>query len=148
MKRILLAVDGSDESERAAAMAGRLSAALDVPVDVLHVVERRRLVPPALVEEFERVERVRLDTEDLLRAMGGTLVEQAAKLVAEAGGTTDEQWVVIGHPATQIVEMADQPPETVIVMGRRGLGSATGLVRGSVTTSVGHLTDRTLVTVA
>lgn len=38
MNRILLAVDGSDHSERAARVAGELSGGLGLPVDVVNVV--------------------------------------------------------------------------------------------------------------
>lgn len=146
MDRILLAVDGSDESARAAALAGRLSAALDAEVDVLHVIERRHLVPPTLADEYERIEHVHLDTETLLRAMGGRIVEDAAHVVREEGGNVGESWVVIGSPAHEIVEYAEARSADTIVLGRRGLGGASGLLLGSVTTRVGHITDCTLVT--
>ena len=146
MESILLAVDGSDGSARAAAVAGALSGALGAPVHVVHVVERRRLVPPTLAEEYERIERVHIDTEDLLKAMGGKIVSTGAAHVRDEGGTVKEQWVVVGDPAREIVAYAEANDLDTIVMGRRGLGTARGLMLGSVTTRVGHLTDRTLVT--
>lgn len=146
METILLAVDGSDGAARAAAVAGTLSRALGAPVHVLHVVERRQLVPPTMVDEYERIERVHLETEDLLKAMGGTIVNRAASHVHDEGGTVKEKWVVVGEPAHEIVGYAEGNDIDTIVMGRRGLGTARGLMLGSVTTRVGHLTDRTLVT--
>lgn len=146
MESILLAVDGSDGAASAAAVAGRLSRALGVPVHVLHVVERRQLVPPTLADEYERIEHVHIETEDLLKAMGGSIVNAAASHVQDEGGTIKEKWVVVGNPAHEIVAYAEDNDIDTIVMGRRGLGTARGLMLGSVTTRVGHLTDRTLVT--
>lgn len=146
MDGILLAVDGSEGADRAAVVAGELSRVFGVGVDVLHVVQHLHLVPPSLAAEYEHIEHVHLDTEEMLRSMGGRIVEDAASTVRSVGGSVEGATVVIGHPARTIVEHAEEHGDDTIVMGRRGLGTARGMLQGSVTTGVGHLTKRTLVT--
>lgn len=146
MDRILLAVDGSDASWRAARLAGQLSRAFDGEVHVLNVVERLQTGPREVADEYERIEHVYLTHEDLLRSAGSKVVDRAAALVREEGGTVGKQDVVVGGPARAIADHADDLDASVVVLGRRGLSGARGLLLGSVSTKVGHLTSRTLVT--
>ena len=146
MDRILLAVDGSEGSWRAARLAGQLSRAFDADVDVLNVVERLQSGPHEVAEEYERIEHVYITHEQLLRAAGGKVVDRASSLVREAGGAVGKQEVVAGRPAREIVDYAEDVDASMIVMGRRGLSGARGLLLGSVSTKVGHLSGRTLVT--
>ena len=146
MEKILLAVDGSQHASRACEMAGKLSGALGVPVDVVHVVHDGTLATSASVEEYARIEKVVITQRELLESIGGRVVAEAAKRVVERGGHVDETKVLVGSPAQQIVEYAREHDADVIVMGRRGLGDVSGLLMGSVSHKVGHLTDATLVT--
>lgn len=148
MDRILLAVDGSDHAHRAATFAGRLSACLGARVDVLHVVPDRTIGPPDVLKEYARLENVYVSEREILEATGRDLVERAALAVREAGGTVGEESVHIGDPAREIASAADDTDADCIVMGRRGFGDVRGLLLGSVSHKVGHLTDRTLITTA
>lgn len=146
MKKILLAIDGSDHSKRAAQVAGELSAGLRIPVDVVNVVSDATLVTAGPVHEYARIEKIALSQRELLQALGADLVVQAANTVREAGGDVGTTDVLIGAPAHEIVRYADSHNADCIVMGRRGLGDVGGLFMGSVSHKVGHLTERTLVT--
>ena len=57
-----------------------------------------------------------------------------------------ETLIRVGDPAQTIVQVAKQKHCAEIVMGTRGLGSLKGLILGSVTTKVIHL-SRIAVTV-
>jgi nucleotide-binding universal stress UspA family protein len=100
----------------------------------------------ASVEEYARLEQIVITQRELLESIGGRVVAEAAKRVVERGGHVDETKVLVGSPAQQIVEYAREHDADVIVMGRRGLGDVSGLLMGSVSHKVGHLTDATLVT--
>lgn len=145
MRRILLAVDGSENSLRAADLAGQLSAMSDVPVDIVYVLERGTPRMPKEVEE-KHLAHVTPTKLDLEKAAGRDIVSAATSRVSKAGGTVEGQQVRIGPPAHEIVDAAEDLDCDCIVMGRRGLGDVRGLLMGSVSTRVGQLSDRTLVT--
>jgi len=146
MKRVLLAIDGSEHSNRAARVAGELSADLDVPVDVINVVSDTSLVTAGPIHEYARTEKIAISQRELLPSLGADLVVQAANVVREAGGQVGATDVLIGAPAHEIVRYAETQNADCIVMGRRGLGDVAGLFMGSISHKVGHLTGRTLVT--
>ena len=146
MAKIVLATDGSEHALRAAEVAGELSRALDLPVDTINVVHEGTLSPVRPVHEYARMENVIITQRELLQSIGSEAVAKAAARVAEAGGRVDETEVLIGTPAREIVDYAENVHARCIVMGRRGLGDIGGLFMGSISHKVGHLTDITLVT--
>ncbi|HEX6286785.1 MAG TPA: universal stress protein [Acidimicrobiia bacterium] len=146
MKKILLATDGSEHSIRAAETAGLLSSALDVMVDVINVVSDATLVTTGPIHEYARVEQVAMTQRELHEALGADFVNEAANVVRKTGGQVGTTKVLIGSPAREIVGYADENEVDCVVMGRRGLGDAAGLLMGSVSHKVGHLTERTLIT--
>lgn len=147
MKRILLAVDGSDHSVRAAEFAGELSACFGAPVDIVNVVPETTLVAAGPIPGYSQTENVYITQRDMLKSAGTDAVARAAQTVSHAGGTTASTEVMIGRPAHTIVTLAEDVGADCIVMGRRGLGDIRGLVLGSVSHKVAQLTDTTLITV-
>ncbi len=150
MRRMLLAVDGSEHSTRAAEMASRLSSCLKVPVDITHVVPERDLIPMHVhpfAHDTSKLEQSYATRRDLLEEAGRRIVEAAADVVRDGGGEVGAEVIQYGRPDLQIAEMADRVEADVIVMGRRGLGEVKGLFLGSVSTRVGQLSEKTLITV-
>lgn len=147
MERILLAVDGSEHSQRAASFAGELSGCMGALVFVLHIVPERVFVSTqGSLRQYAQIERFYVSQQHILEAAGRNLVEEAAARVRQAEGKVDGEEVVLGNPAGEIVAAADRLDCDCIVMGRRGLGDVGGLLMGSVSHKVGHLTDKTLIT--
>ena len=146
MDRILLATDGSESAVRAAEFAGRLSASWDAPVDIIHVVPPRNLHPEAAIEAYGELEHTYITLRDLQMGAGKEIVEREAQRVRDAGGELGAMDVLVGAPAHEIADYAEGHGDTILVMGRRGLGNLRGLLMGSVSHRVGQLTDRTLIT--
>jgi nucleotide-binding universal stress UspA family protein len=146
MDRLLLAVDGSEHATRAAGLAGHLSRCLKSRVDIIHVVPETTPVMSGPVHEYSRIEELYITQRDLLESVGRKIVDEAARMVREAGGRVGYEEVVIGHPATDIVDAANRFEADAIVMGRRGLGDIKGLFMGSVSHRVGQLSEKTLIT--
>ncbi|HEX6220227.1 MAG TPA: universal stress protein [Acidimicrobiia bacterium] len=146
MRKILLATDGSKHSARAAHTAGHLSSALAVPVDVINVVSDGALVTAGPIHEYARTEQIVITQRELLQSMGAEFVNDSADVVRKAGGRVGTTKVLIGSPAHEICRYAEENEVDCIVMGRRGLGDVGGLLMGSVSHKVGHLTGLTLIT--
>lgn len=149
MKRILLAVDGSDHSMRAAEFAGELSSKTRAPVEVVHVVPEDDLSAPGLhayVSDSTDVEQFYETRLALLESRGARVVLNAARRVEDKRGTVANEEVVVGNPAREITALAKQTRSDCIVMGRRGLGDVGSLLLGSVSHRVGQLSDKTLIT--
>lgn len=146
MDRILLAVDGSGHAMRAAVLAGELSSRFGIPVDVLNMVPEGTPVVSAAVHEYAKLEHVRLTQRELLKSAGNEVVAVAAAKVKGAGGDVGTREIMVGSPAHAIVAFAEDVDSDCIVMGRRGFGDLKGLLMGSVSHRVGHLTDLTLIT--
>lgn len=146
MRKILLAVDGSEHSARAATFAGELSRKLGASVVVLNVVNEARMMTPSVVAEYAELENAYITQRDLLESIGTDLIAQAAARVTEAGGDVDHQKVMVGSAPHSIASYAESVGADCIVMGRRGLGDLKGLLMGSVSHRVGQLSDLTLIT--
>lgn len=146
MMRIVLAVDGSDHSLRAADMAGMLSKALVAPVHVLNVVPDSAVVTTGPIHEYARIEKVTITQRALLQSAGTQVADDAASRVKEAGGEVAATEVLIGSPAHEITQYAEDVGADCIVRGRRGLGEIKGLFMGSVSHRVGQLSEITLIT--
>ncbi|MDH3249390.1 MAG: universal stress protein [Acidimicrobiia bacterium] len=143
---IVLAVDGSEHSDRAAAFAGQLSAWSGEVVDIVHVVHEPDVIPAAVMREYSNLEHVYVSQRDMLENVGSQIVTNAARIVRSNGGTVGHEAVEIGNTAQEITAYADRVNAHSIVMGRRGLGDIEGLLLGSVSHRVGHLSHRTLIT--
>jgi len=124
MRRITLAIDGSDASAKALAFVlakfqpdrstgkgGRVP----IQVTVIHVMPFLKY--PELKEEGRR------------------LVEQSAQKLIQTGFTS-EAVCQLGKPAEEIMKVASKHRADMIVMGAKGLGAIARFLLGSVSTRV------------
>ena len=133
MERVLVPVDGSDASTRAAAWAATYAATSGAELILLHVHDARGSETLALGA---------LDATQIAEAerrIAGPSFDTAREAIGPA--TAARTLVSIGDPAEEIVALARREHATLIVMGSRGLGSVAGMLLGSVATKVMHLVD-------
>ena len=133
MYRILVPVDGSDESLRALEHAVRMARLIGEAE--IHLVN---VQPPVSgsVGTFVGNETVaRFHREESDNALA------AARKLLEREGLPARETVRIGSASQSIAEHARDLPCDQIVMGTRGLGHVGSLVLGSVATQVVHLTE-------
>ncbi len=120
-KHILIAIDGSEYSQRALPTAIEVARKFESDVFVLHV------------SEHDRGRAVAYSIESPAEAT--RLVADAVKSIREGGisakGAVHD--VAAGHVAKDIVETATQVSADLIVMGSRGLTDMQGMLLGSVT---------------
>jgi nucleotide-binding universal stress UspA family protein len=136
---MLIAVDASREARAAAVCGGALCARLGARAILLHVSARNPLdVPPWL-----RLDHQTAYTHDDVRQ----LLEEYAGLARDAGCSEVGIHVRVGHTPRVIAESATDFEADLIVLGRRGLGDAEGLILGSVSHEVEHLVECPVMTV-
>lgn len=136
--RYLLAVDGSESSHRAVdyviAQAGRYKDGLQV-----FLIN----VQPSLADAW----RALVDQEEAGRQHhdAGMRALAVARSRFKAAGIAVHLHIGGGDPAQLIADYAKEKSCNQIVMGTRGLGTVAGLLFGSVTTKVLHLSDLPVV---
>ena len=128
--RILVPVDGSDNSHRALDAALFLSEKLGAKVTAIHVMED----VPVLHIESEKLLRELLDAykkENLL------VLSKCSEIATEKGLTIDTK-LLQGNPSSAILDFCEKEKHDIIVMGSRGMGKFKELVLGSVSSKVLH----------
>jgi nucleotide-binding universal stress UspA family protein len=175
MERILVALDGSESSDKALELAGDIARAHDAEMVLLHVVSDQPLSDGERhMAEVEYLDEVLsgIDVDGVLRArgdprvvaqrllaqygeiarrlretIGNRLLDQARVRAGDKGVRTVVGLLEAGDPAPTILRVAQDQGVGMIVMGSRGLGDAKGLLLGSVSHKVAHLATCTCVTV-
>jgi nucleotide-binding universal stress UspA family protein len=136
-EKVLVAIDRSENSNRALAAARELASLSDGEVQVLHLREYEVIGRMGGVVADESAEEAHLWLEsavDELRNAG-------VKVTGEVRNT------IYGQAAREIVADARLHDVGVIVMGSRGRSDLTGLFLGSTAHKVIHLTDRPVLVV-
>lgn len=134
MKKILVAVDGSDQSKRAARLAADIALRFGASLTLMHVI------PPLLVPP----DAYGLD-------LGPMAVEQeklADKLLREAESSLGEPGLEIhrelvhGPPAEMLAEAAKKGGADLIAIGSHGHNAAARVLLGSVSDRLTHIAEK------
>jgi len=144
-KRILVAIDGSAHSMKAAETAIELARTYDTDLTFLHVTTKLNL--PDQLRDYLKGEQ--LAGQDLLAIDDATrriVADISAR--AEAGGVRNVKTIFReGKPARTIVAYAKSARIDTIVMGSRGLSELESALLGSVSHKVASLADCTVMIV-
>ena len=127
--KILLATDGSKDSELAADAAIELA---NQSGSELHVVYVGEFAPSPHADPSSRAEQI---IERLTHRTRNLLGERIG-LIAAAGGDVSGEHVRVGRPANEIVDLAEEIGAGLIVVGSRGQGAMRRALMGSVSDSV------------
>lgn len=129
--KILLAVDGSEHSDRATAAAADIATKSAGTVHVLHVHEAGMVLPVETNTEAQDV------VDRALKQLEADGIEASGGAVAARSGSI----------APTIIEAAHALGCDLIVMGTRGLSDFSGLMVGSIAHKVIHHADRPVLVV-
>ena len=131
--KILLAIDGSEESQRAARLAVTLAETFD---SELHIVYSEPM-PSAFAYPETTIYQPELQTEVRERAesFGREKLQTALEVLGDTG-EVDGTYVGIGRPDAEIVRIGEEIGAGLLVLGSRGLGPIRRAVMGSVSASV------------
>ena len=124
MQRILVAIDGSECAQRAAAMAVDLGARLSASVTLAYAVP-----PPSALGEPAMVDLASIDQAQVDQAQA--LLDKTAAAVARPG-TTVATMILHGPAPEALNEAADKLSADLIVVGSRGRNALTRAILGSI----------------
>lgn len=124
---ILLAVDGSDHSMRAAQYAGELARALNS--GMVRIVVAFEPIPDYLGEPN------RQQAIDARLEKANAILQNAQQRVGKTSGEVHTE-LIEGSPAEAIISVARTRASAVIIMGSRGLSNMAELVLGSTSHNV------------
>jgi len=137
LKKILVAIDGSQPSQRALDMGAQIAEKFDAVLVLIYVIRDMQL-PDSLrqMAEVELVQESRLTT---LQKIGQTILAEAATRAKKQGAKEVRSEVRPGDPAGAILRYAAENGVDIIVMGSRGLGEMESFLLGSVSRKVSNL---------
>jgi nucleotide-binding universal stress UspA family protein len=130
--KILVAVDGSQESSEAARVAGEIAKAMGSEAHLVYAMQEERYRPHLGPEMWEGWEEGFAHAKRSARSW----VEEQAEPMRSEGVKTAESHLVLGRPDAAIVWLAEKIGAGLVVVGSRGLGSMKRTLIGSVSDSV------------
>ena len=132
-EKIVVGVDGSEQSMSALAVASDLAQKYSSQLYLVHSPE---LETTGIAVGSSAV---MIEPEPDAIAEAGEKVMQAAKDKATELGLTPAECIIgNGNPASEILSCTDKIGADLIVLGRRGLGGLSSLLLGSVSQKVSH----------
>ena len=137
---LLVAVDGSEESDRALAYATNIANATDGSITLIHAVE------PDIydtgggepVSESDRRDRLIIDSFDAAEVEGQEILDEAIEFAAERGQTVSGE-LRYGQPARIVTDYAEEGAFEALYVGHRGRSERTIEFLGSVARDVVEL---------
>jgi nucleotide-binding universal stress UspA family protein len=139
MKRILVAVDGSEPSLKAARMAADVALRFGSKLTLCHVVPKLLLPPDVYGLTIAEVEKEH-------RAYADRLLETAVAALDEPGLDVSTT-VLYGSPAEAIAEEAAVEDVELVVIGSRGHGAVARMFLGSVSDRIVHISPKPVLVV-
>ncbi len=145
MYQILLAIDGSEHSEKVIDETITIAKALGAEVTVLNVTgeyDFKSRISIHMSDEYW--EQIRQN----MKAEGEKVVGQAAERLKEKGIKTNTE-VLVGKqaPADGICKMADKGPYNLVILGSHRLRGISEAFLGSVSNKVAHCTEKNVLIV-
>jgi nucleotide-binding universal stress UspA family protein len=139
MKRILIAVDGSEAALKAGRMAADMALALGAKLTLVHVMPRLLLPPDVYGLTLAEVEKEH-------RAYADALLDKAASELARPSLEIG-RIVLYGSPAEAIAEEAAASDVGMVVVGSRGHGAVARVFLGSVSDRLVHISSKPVLVV-
>ncbi len=127
-RRILLAVDLTEESNRVAVRATSLALVYDAELHIVHVIE-----PLSLAYGGD----IPMDLSSVQEQIHDQAKSHLAEFAATLGVPVDRQYLIFGRPESEIQRVADAKEADVIVVGSHGRHGL-ALLLGSTANGVLH----------
>lgn len=138
IREILVGVDGSSTSYKAAEVALDLAIALNAEVTAVYVIPS----PPADYRRFFDLSSLEINEEEVERK-----IMHEVRVVALSQGVKLKTKILKGRPSDIIVSLAEEEGYDLIVLGNTGLGGAYRRIMGSVASEVVNSTKKPVLLV-
>lgn len=135
--KLLVAVDGSEESNRTLAYATDIANATGGSITVIHAIEPNIYDAGGgePISESDRRDRLVIDSLDAAEEHGRAIIDEAIEFAAERGQTVSGE-LLYGKPAKRIAEYAEKGKFETLYVGHRGRSERTIEFLGSVARDV------------
>lgn len=129
MKRILVAADGSEGSDRAVDYAAKLARALGAGLVIVNVIGGHDL-PEKVFSRFTRAQTAWFD--ELLETNSADVLTKAKERARSLGASQVEIESRKGNVVHSLIEVAEDHSVDAIVVGKHGHGALVSALLGSV----------------
>lgn len=129
IERILVGVDGSEDSRRALEWAAELAGLIDAEVVAVHALGLLEHLEPGADPVPSAPHRDEIEA---------AFEERWCAPLAECPGVRARRVIEDGPPAMVLLRLADQEEVDLVVVGSRGVGGFDELLLGSTSTQVTH----------
>ena len=130
-ERIIIPIDGSDQSKKAAKKAIFLAKSTGVKIVAMYVIDTPDL--PGFYDSPD--EATYQQIHELLKKEGNSYIDQIEKM-AKKIGVGISRMIADGHPAEEIIKEAKK--NDLIVIGSKGVTALDRLLMGSVAENIVH----------
>jgi len=137
ISKILVPIDGSKVSQKAAKYAVELAKQTGSSLMLLSVIDKRVIASQGLTDYTSPMINVRESIEDYLKQSAQSNTAKIAK-VCERYHIRHKAAIRTGHPVEEIVNEARKSKVDLIVIGSHGKSALKAAVLGSVTYGVIH----------
>ncbi len=134
-EKILVAVDGSTHSERAAAAGIEMARLYGGVVTILYVIDKSKEYAPLGDLVSKAVEDPFAAMWDSLHKQGDEAIKRIEEM-AKTAGVSVERKIVEGYPADSIISVAEKENMNLIVVGYIGASGLERFLLGSVADKV------------
>lgn len=130
LRRVVLAVDGSEHAEHAARFAARFPLPSETEIVVCHVLRPYTPYPALHPEYVPELEQIIAEARQQQHADAARIVGAVTARLDQTGRTVTT--VREGDPASEILALAREQEADLILFGARGASGLRGLLMGSV----------------
>lgn len=131
MKKILVAIDGSEYSKKAMEKAREIGSPLKSEITIINVIKPMQDYKYIHNQDFYK------ENERLIVKESNLLLENAKKGFEDYNGEVKALYKR-GDPVDEIVKFAEEGNFDLIIMGSRGLGAFSRTLLGSISDKVIH----------
>jgi nucleotide-binding universal stress UspA family protein len=137
ISKILVPTDGSETALKAGRYAIQVAKQLGASITILSVIDNRSFPSSYAVPPEATAIDITEPVEDFLKEAAKRDVARVKKL-CDKEGVSCRTIVSSGHPAEEIIKVAERSRSHLIILGSHGRGALAALFLGSVTYGVIH----------